>query len=263
MRSVRFFLFLFILPMSVYALYNGNPSLPMMPEEGAFISKEKWLGLKAGYLLDDVYDRKLKREGHPEGGRGKVREFTSFANLGVVTLNFNERVEAFTTLGSLSCKLLQAPHADPSVDYHTQTHFAWGGGGRAIIAYWGDVQLALNAAYLRSDLPLSSLKAGGASYSKKGAKMDYREWQVGIGVSYRGYWLIPYVGIDYSDIRVRVKDLDSISFLFPKEHVTFKERYPTGIFLGLGLSPKKMVSCNAEVRFFNENGVSLSADFKF
>ena len=262
-KRILFILVLF--PIGVYALYNGNPSFPMMPEEGMFISKEKWFGIKAGYEFDNVYVRKLHMEGDTgmDHSSKKVPKYDSLSNFGVVTLNFNQRVELFTTLGAMSCKLSQTPYPDTRVSYHTHTHFTWGIGGRAILAYWGNLQVSINAAYMQADLPLSSLEVNGKSYPKRHLKMDFREWQVGAGASYRVGWFIPYIGVDYSDYRSRIEDLRVLKFLFPKKHVTFKEKYATGMYMGFGLCPDRVFNLNLEVRVINENAVSVSADLKF
>ena len=264
MRVFPSLLSLLLLPLHLVALYNGNPSLPMMPESGAFISKDYWIGVKAGYAFDYVYDRQLHMTGKtPDHSHRKVQKYNSVSNFGVVTLNFNDRVEAFGLLGSMSAELSQHLFENVKVSYDTQTHFAWGAGGRAILAYWGDLQFAINASYVRSDLPLSSLKVNGRSYAKKQAELDFQEWQVGIGASYRCRWFIPYLGVDYSDFRSRIEHLNTIKFLFPKKHVTFKETYPMGLFFGFGLSPARAFNVNVEARLINENAVSVSADFKF
>lgn len=263
-RSLLFFyfLFLYLLPFSAYALYNGNPSFPMMPEEGIWISKDSWLGIKAGYAFDDIYDRKLKMETH-RSFRKKVQKYTSLSHCGVGTFTFNQRVELFSTVGTMSCQLTHTPLSETRVTYHTQTHVTWGVGGRALLAYWGDLQLSINAVYMQANLPLSSLKVNKMSFSHKRTEIDFREWQIGMGISYYFGLLIPYIGVDYSDFRAKVEHLNPLQFLFPKKHVTFKEAYATGIFLGFGLCPHHAFNLNVETRVINENGISVSADFKF
>ncbi|MGC1878729.1 MAG: hypothetical protein WA347_02785 [Rhabdochlamydiaceae bacterium] len=264
MRLLRFLFFFLIVSLNAFALYNGNPSLPMMPEEGTIISKEDWFGLKVGYQLDYVYDRRLRMEHrHVDEERRKVQEYNSLSNQGVVTLNFNDRVEIFGSLGAMQFELSQRPFEDTKVSYHTGSHFAWGVGGRAILAYWGDIQVSVNAAYLQSNPPLSSVEVNDNSYPKKGAEAEFREWQIGAGVSYRWDWFIPYLGFDYSDFRMKIEHLNSLKFLFHRNHVVFKEVYPIGIFLGFGLSPTRGFNINFEARFINENGVSFSGDLKF
>jgi hypothetical protein len=256
--------FFLILPLKGFTLYNGNPSFPMMPEEGLFISKEDWFGIKMGYQFDDVYDRRLRMaHRHVEDQRKKVQKYASISNQGILTFNFNDRAEAFGSLGAMSFELSQRPFEDRKVSYHTQTHFAWGVGGRAILAYWGNLQIAVNAAYLQSNLPLSSVKVNAKSFAKRHLKAEFREWQVGAGFSYRLSWFIPYLGFDYSDFRTKIEHLNSLKVLFHRNHIIFKEIYPLGIFLGFGLSPDRGFNVNFEGRFINENAVSVSADFKF
>jgi hypothetical protein len=264
MRVKHYLFFLSILPIKGFTLYNGNPSFPMMPEEGMFISKEDWFGVKIGYQFDDVYDRRLRMvHRHVDDQRKKVQEYESLSNQGVLTFNFNDRAEIFGTLGAMSFELSQRPFEDTKVSYHTRTHFAWGVGGRVILAYWGNLQIAVNAAYLQSDLPISSVKVNDHSYGKKHAEAEFREWQIGAGVSYRFNGFVPYLGFDYSDFRMKIEHLNSLKFLFHRNHVVFKEVYPLGVFLGFGLSPEKGFNINFEVRFINENAASVSGDFKF
>ncbi len=266
MFSLRFFFFIFFIAIrvSAFALYNGNPSLPMMPETGAFIPRECWFGLKAGYECDFVYDRKLHMDGHHLGHCSRsVPKFESLSNFGVVTFNFNDRVEIFADLGSMSSEISHRPYSNTTISYQTSTHFTWGVGGRAILAYWGDLQLSANATYIATDSPLYSLKVNGESYSTRHAAFDLREWQIGIGISWRFKWIIPYIGADFSDFRARIDHLNSINFLIPGNHITVKDSYPCGIFLGVGLSPTRAMNVNFEARFINENAVAVSADFKF
>lgn len=261
----KFFTFtLLFLSIKGFALYNGNPSLPMMPEVGAFIPKEVWFGIKGGYEFDFVYDRKLRMEGqHLKHCKKSVHTFESLSNFGVLTFNFNDRVELFTTLGEMSFEIKHTPLSQKKITYHTPAHFTWGVGGRAILAYWGDIQVSVNSAYLQSTPTLSSLKVGNQSYSTRHTEFDFTQWQVGMGVSYRVQWFIPYIGFDFSNFRTRIEHLSSIEFLIPDQHVTFKDSYPCGIFLGFGLSPHRAFNVNFEARFINENAISVSADFKF
>ncbi len=264
MHPKRFLFLLLLTPLSLQALYSGNPSMPMMPEEGIFISKEAWFGLKLGYEFDLVYDRKLHMEGqHLEHGSKKVQTYESLANFGVMTLNFNERAEFFATLGALSSHLTHHPFSDTKISYRTHSDPAWGVGGRAILAYWGDIQLSLGASWVQSFPSLSSVEVNGKSFSTRHSQVDFSTWQVEIGASYRVKWFIPYLGIDYCDFRERIDHLDSLKEILPSKHATFKDVYPLGAYLGIGLTPDRAFAMNAEVRFINENAFTLSADFKF
>ncbi len=246
-------LFALLLPLSGFALYNGNPSLPMMPERGVWISKDAWAGLKIGGLVDWVYDCPL--EGHG-------RDYHSLGEWGVLTLNFSDRVELYTTLGTLSCSWHQS-HEGSSIFYKTNSEFAWGVGGRAILAYWGELQLSLNAAYEQASPSLSQLRVDGQSYSISGGSVHFNPWQIGAGISYRWGWLVPYIGVDYLNLTLEAEELRSLAFLIPKERSFFSAPQPWGVFFGFGVGPPVGVNLNLEARILSEYAGSVSADFKF
>ena len=227
---------------SAFALYNGNPSAPMMPESGLFISKEEWFGVKVGYICDYVYDQSLRVEGPQiDHGHKKNKNYYCLSQFGVITANFNDRVEIFGNLGVLSSEIVQDLHSDTKISYRTLNHFAWGVGGRAILAYWGNLQLAANASYVESNPNLSALKVNSNSYSVKGAGLDYNQWQVGIGASYRINWFIPYIGFNYTNFRMRIENLSAIKSLIPSKHVTFKDTLPLRHISWLWTLPRTML----------------------
>lgn len=253
---------LLLAPLSAFALYNGNVSLPMMPQEGVFISKNACFGFKVGYELDWVYDCDLDLDSH-HLSKKQTHDYESLTQFGVLTLNFNDRVELFGNMGSLSCHWNHRVDATHKISYVGDPTWAWGVGGRAILAYWGDLQLGINAAYVQSHPSLSSLKVNGRSYSHKSVKIDLNPWQVGAGVSYRLGSALPYIGIDYLNQTIEVESLKSLAFLLPHERTLFKNKQPLGLFLGVGLGLERGWNVNAEARFINEYGCSVSADFKF
>ena len=256
------FQILIFAPLSAFALYNGNVSLPMMPERGVFISKNACFGFKTGYELDWVYDCDLDLDTH-HLPKKQTHDYASLTQFGVLTLNFNDRVELFGNMGSLSCHWNHRVDATHKISYVGDPSWAWGVGGRAILAYWGDLQLGVNAAYVQSHPSLSSLKVNNQSYSHKHVKIDLNPWQVGAGLSYRFGWFLPYIGIDYLNQTLEVEDLDSLAFLLPRKTTLFKNKHPLGLFLGAGLGPEVGFNINIEARFINEYGCSVSADFKF
>ena len=262
MRLSAWILGSFLAPFSAFALYNGNPSLPMMPEMGVFISKNACFGVKVGYELDWVYDCDLHLDLH-HFSKKQAHHYASLTQFGIATLNFNDRVELFANMGSLSCHWNHRLNSTHQISYVSNQNWAWGVGGRAILAYWGDLQLGVNASYVQSHPSLSSLKVNGQSYDHQRAKIDLNPWQIGAGVSYRFGWFLPYIGMDYINLSIEVEDLDSLAFLIPQEKTFFKNEQPLGLFFGMGVGPEEGFNLNVEARFINENGCSVSADFKF
>jgi len=239
---------------SAFALYNGNVSLPMMPQKGVFISENAVLGFKAGYELDWVYNCHLKL--HTSNlPKNQVHDFNSLTQFAVLTLNFIDRVEIFGNLGSLSCHWNHQVNSTHKISYQADPSWAWSIGGRAILAYWGELQFGVNASYLQSHPSLSSLKVNGESFSHKGSHIHLNPWGIGAGVSYRFCWFLPYIGINYLNQTLEVEDLDSLAFFLPKEKTRFKINQPMGPEVGFNV--------NVEARVINEYGCSVSADFKF
>lgn len=255
----RMLLLFSLLPLSAVALYNDNSSASMMPETGIFIPKEMWFGVKAEYICDYIYDLKLRTKHDSTHFIG----YQSIGNYGTVAVNFNDRAEIFGTFGSLSFDVAEHLSSHEKISYRVNSHFAWGVGGRVILAYWGDLQLGINAGYLKSDPNVSSVKLNGSSQPLTHCTADLTQWQIGVGISYQFDWFVPYGGIDYSKFRLRMNHLDVLKSLIPSKHIIFKGDQPFGLFIGFGISAHRAFSVNVEARFINENAVSASASMKF
>jgi hypothetical protein len=244
-KSFPFFFLLFLFQTGgMHALYNGNPSFPMMPEEGLFFQKEGWLTVKAGYEWDDLFDRKLTVREHKPHLKRTVKDYEGMGNLGVVTLGCNDRVEVYGGAGAMQAEIRYRPHSDIRLKYETGYRFAWMVGGRALLAYWGSTQLGVDAKYFQFDPQIDRLELNGSSINPQGAYYHYREWQVGIGVSHRMKWFIPYAGLKYADVRSKFRHLNAVSWIFPDKHFTMKNKYPMGVFIGCGVSIHSAWHCS-------------------
>jgi hypothetical protein len=241
------------------ALYNGNPSAPMMPEQGIFF-RQSLLSLKAGYAYDAVFSQPLKMHNHHP--HGKIKKYSSHAQFGTVTLGCADRVELYSGLGSMSSSLSQHIKGD-NVHYRTDTHFAWSLGGRTLFAYWDDLQFGISASYLAFSPPIQSISVNAMSEAKKDADLNYRQWQIGAGISYHIWWLYPYIGAQYSNARAKFSHLQSLQFLFPNEEFTLKNKKQYGIMIGCGIAPERGIALNVEARFIDETALTASADIKF
>jgi len=257
--KICFVLFFLCTGQKLVALYFGNPSSPIMPEQGILFNSS-WLSLKAGYAFDNVFDRKLQMQTHHLDA--KDHKYTSRAQWGVLTLGFGDRVEFFSGLGSMRAALSQKIDND-KVHYHSDTHFAWSIGGRTLFAYWGNLQFGLNASYMHFFPPLPVISVDGITYPKDKNQLHYKEWQVGAGISYHFWWLFPYIGVKYSNVTAQFIDLRSLQFLFPKKDFTLENQKHYGLVVGCGLSPERGFAVNVEGRFIDETAFTVSADVKF
>jgi hypothetical protein len=248
---------------NVQALYNGNPALPMLPEQGVFLGKNSWIGLKAGYEWDFVDERNLQLKGNSQGLHRKVRSFDAMGNFGVATFGMADRVEMYGVFGSYSTHTTYRPVSDNEVKFTTDGQFAWEIGGRVILAYWGDLQLGIDAKYFSYSPSIDRLTVNGEHVHESGAGFHYNEWQVGAGVSYRFRYVVPYAGMKYSNVRSKYYHLNAIDEIFPRKHFTLENRYPIGFFLGCGVSLERALDFNAEFRFLDELAVTVAADLRF
>ncbi len=245
------------------ALYNGNPSFPMMPEQGLFSKKDAWITIKAGYEWDGVFDRNLRVHEHRSRLKHEVKDYAAMGNFGSVTLGCNDRVEVYGLFGAEEADIHYRPYSDLRLKFKTRQCFAWTVGGRAILAYWGGTQLGIDAKYFQFNPHIHSLKVNGGAISPEGAFYHYREWQIGLGVSHRIKLVIPYAGLKYSDVRAKFHHLKALSWIFPEKHFTMKNKYPIGIVLGVGLSFDRAVNINCEARLYDETAITVSTDIRF
>ena len=255
-------LFFLLLSWEMEGLYYGNPSSPMMPENGIFFPNAS-LSLKGGYEFDDVFNLKLKMQDYSAFDHKKIKKFSSKEQLGVLTLGLADRIELYSGLGSMSLKMHQNLSEDIKLHYSTDTHFCWTFGGRTIFAYWRDLQFGLAASYLHFSPAIHSISLNSNSINSHHAKMHYRQWQVGAGISYRIDWLFPYIGVKYSNTQAKFFDLDSLELFFPSGNFTVKSKKQLGLIIGCGFSPEKGFSLNAEGRFIDETAFTLSTDVRF
>ncbi len=264
MRALIKLILIALLPYcGVEALYNGNPALPMIPERGLFIGENAWVGLKAGYEWDIVAERNLELKGNSQGLHRKVRTADFLGNFGVATLGIADRVELYGVFGSVSSHTTYRPLSGIETKFKVDSQFAWEIGGRVILAYWGNLQLGIDAKYFSYSPEIDRLTVNHEHVRESGAGFHYNEWQVGAGVSYRFRYVVPYLGMKYSNVRSKFYHLNSIESLFPRKHFTLENKYPIGFFVGCAVVPEKWVDLSAELRFLDEFAFTLSADVRF
>ena len=148
-------------------------------------------------------------------------------NQGIVTLNFIDRVEIYGLFGTIKMDLLQRPLPNVQLEYQTNNHFVWGVGGRAILLYWGEVVLGIDAKYLASPLKIDQIFQNSIPRSASGADFHYSEWQIGLGLAYELEFLVPYVGLTYSYVSAELNHIsedDKFVFTPLKEPITNRDR---------------------------------------
>ncbi|MCI0382186.1 MAG: hypothetical protein L0207_03940 [Chlamydiae bacterium] len=244
----------------VFGLYFSNPLEPDLVDQGFFIPKDFFLGLKAGYQRDMVLDRKLRVKSGVV--KGRVDEFQFLMDQGVITLNFLNRLETYGSLGSMNAFVRHRPHVDHRIrEYQTSDHLTWGVGGRLLLFNWESATFGIDGKYQRGYPHVKWNSIGGEAFST-GARLLYREWQVGFGVSYEIDFLIPYAAFTYSSARATMKKVKP-NMQLGTSRFTMKSREFFGLCLGFSLTPGKYFDINVETQLFSEQGYTLSGNLKF
>ncbi len=262
-RRYAFLLLSYLFMVPGFCLYNGNPALPEIPEEGFVISKESWLSIKAGYQGDIVFERTMKMTTGCDDCHQGISSFESTMNSGTFSMGFMDRVELYGLIGSYQLDMGQNPLSNTHIHYKTDRALGYQGGVRAIVAYWGETKMGVDAKYFVAFPDIHSIHLHGSSVETRGAEIRDQQWQLGIGISHKISFFIPYIGINYLNVNTKVRHLSSLKAIFPKEKFTIKNTYPVGLFFGFSLAADRALSASLEARIFDETAATAAIDFRF
>jgi hypothetical protein len=233
---------------SVQALYNGNPALPRIPEEGFYLAKEAWMAIRIGYEGDYVFNRKMNHH---------VHEFKILENFGTATFTFFDRLDLYASGGSFCAKIRQQD--ETRLEFETNSAPTWKVGSRLILWEYGETYLTFNFGYMQAYSRIKDISQNAVPLERNNAKLFYHEIEGGLGVAHHIDIFIPYLGIEASRAWAKLKNLGAVGI----GHLNIHSRNPVGVFLGCGLSPGCKVILNVEVRLVDEQAISLSGDLRF
>lgn len=254
------FIWVFFLTHSVFALYFGNPSTPLLIEKGCFFATQNKLAVKVGYQRDWVFNRGMKSVSKFSGC---LNEFSYIADQGLLKFNLCNLVELYGSAGAAHFYLAQIPMKGVRNEYETHNQFAWGIGLRSIIYSWEKVTFGGDVKYERSQPTLRWITTNGQPIqSHSGSKLHFHEWQVGLGISYQTGIFYPYLGVKYSNATGRLQHLPA-GFLPNTSHLNMKSRRKFGLALGCSLSNLSRFALTVETRLIDEQAISLAGEVKF
>jgi len=253
---------LFTVPLC--ALYNGNPSLPDMPERGLWAAGDEWWGIKIGYELDSTFSKRVKIKERQSSVKDLFDQYKSSKQLGVFTFNIIDRFEIYGLLGAMKLKMAQRPVQNVRLEYETDSQMIWGIGGRVVLVYWEEVIMGFNARYNAAHLDLDRVIQNGVPRNPHGASMHYHEWQIGASFSREVGRLIPYVGLAYASMSSCLKSLpNSSAFTFNPDEEELQNRNPFILLIGVGMTGGKVLNLNLETRMIGEVSLTVSTDLRF
>jgi major outer membrane protein len=290
MKKMSSFILILLIPMTACALPIGNPWEASIHCDGIFWKsdrcqkkEEKSLSLcdawviRLGYYGDFVFDRHLQidtRESHAQ-----IHEANLRTNAWYFALNFWDKLDFFGTLGtshlSIQSSLSSFGVFDATVDYltlDTDTYLSWSLGIRGTLWQWRCLGLGAEFQYFETRPHLNSASIAGVDvfYFNNNDRLKYREWQVGLGISYRVNIascftaLIPYAGVKWGRCKL---DMDNI--ILP---IIIGQGLPTlfnqendrdwGFAVGLTLLGCSKASITAEARFIAEKAFYINGQIR-
>ena len=201
--------------------------------------------------------------------RGEFEMSAYAARLG---LNITERLNIYVDLGQATDMELSCMIKGENIKYEIEDEFLWGIGGNLLIYRWDNgLEIGGNAAYRQADMTLDKAFVDSAQYdiaALAGVKDgEYKDWHIACELAWKTDYLIPYVGVRYSDVEVdgyfeeggEAKDAQGSN---SSENI--------GAFVGLTITPKlegsprsEQISINLEGRFIDEEAFSVGVNYKF
>lgn len=249
---ISFIYFIFFTSSSVFALYNGSPTLPEMPENALFLPKDSGISLKANYEGDLVLGRNLKASSLAD------LNIHSLFNGAEIAVGFIDRVELYTLLGGFNGNV-SAYQGSSFLKFKIKESFGGEIGVRAIAVFWGETKLGFNAKYFYGWPNLDSLQKG-SNTIKTSATSWQSEWQVAVALSQKFAIFTPYIGANYSRFTLNFSHLPKNLL---SENITIENSSPFGFFIGMGICGEKGVFFDFEARFFDEYALSTALGLRF
>lgn len=295
----KFLLVAALLISPLYALPIGNPmdaslySTGLFWEEGCgkhcsdpcFTWCDAW-SLRLGFYGDYVYNRHMEELNvftWPSSSAGPtlyhtlpVSYFEVTTNAGLITLNLCNRVDVFATLGTSSIIYEATTNSTGGswitdlVEVRTESGFAWSAGGRLTLWNCGCFYCGLEGQYAHSRMPLKDFY-GFPFVSLDKVKLDYSDWQVGLGISYfipvSSVAFIPYAGLKWAGAKGSWSSPDG--WIDRPDHkvkdylFSLKASKHWGWGLGLTMLISEMATVTVEGRWADEKAFSLNGQFRF
>ncbi len=258
------YLFLLFFPFSLFSFYTGNPLSPSMLQRSLFGRPNGLISIGVGYLADFLTDLPLQVEGKPEEINFEYpKNFSMESQMSSASIHLVRRLEIYGYLGTSAEKLGFFPFTGGKMDLKSGTNFSYAVGGKAILLDFHRAVLSLDYAYFC--IPSSSKlrkKLEGIHLPDfitrplGSQKMQWRQWHIAMGTSFRIGPLSPYVGGRYSHAKLKILVSDAPSLRLKGEN-------HWGLFAGLSLMLSHSFFVTGELRWFDETAYSTSAVLAF
>lgn len=240
----------------------GNPCDPCMSWCNA-------ISFRLGFYGDYVFNRHLEIDRNEDNSDLDQTEI--YTNAGMLVVNFWDRVDLFGVVGASNLSLQSNASAFTGTigdifELETDTNFSWSAGARATIWECGCTSLGVEAQYfyMNPDVKRISQAATDSIYPNSLIDAKYREWQLGVGVSHRINFFIPYIALKWSHSQLKFDQAQPGEPL-PTDLTLFncESKKDWGYAIGLSLVDCEKAMVTVEGRFGDEKALYVSGELRF
>lgn len=268
---------------AAYALPVGNPSDASLLCDGLLCEGYcgdlcdpclTWwdaLNVRIGFYGDYVFSNAMEVAGDATG-HPRLDNTQLFTNAALITTNFWDRFDFFTTLGASSFSLnsnasVWGGASSARVRLESETRFSWSVGARGTIWECGCTTFGAEGQYFYTNPRIARIIGGGLDTINpdNGSHAKYREWQLGLGVSHRINIFVPYVAVRWGHSQLVLDDL-----LFDFANVPDSGRFQDcrnsqdwGYVIGVSLIDCEKVSLTVEGRFAGQSAFHVNGQIRF
>lgn len=236
---------------------------------------------RVGFYGDYVFNRHLE----VDQGNTKDRDIEKtelYTNAGYLAVNFWDRIDIFGTLGASNIRIdgnvivfqgtFTAAAGGNRFRIESETDFSWSIGGRGTLYECGCFSFGAETQYFFTRPEMKRITYDDQSSVMQSnysdfAEMKYQEWQFGLGISYRIWNFVPYLGIKYSwadlDLdRALIADINgnaNTTDYFPNADNQFHWGYAVGV----SLVDCEKASLTLEARYPDEKAVYVNGQIRF
>lgn len=272
---------------AAYALPVGNPSEASLLWDGIVFEGYCadpcdpcgcwWdaLSFRVGFYGDYVFERHLKVDGTAPSLRNnsKIDHTTIMTNAGYLALNFWNRFDVFATLGGTHISMeaqdsvfFFAPQFSSSGNFivESNTAFSWSAGARATLWECGCTALGIEGQYFQTRPNLVRAESFGLFDVSPDTRFKHAEWQVGLGVSHRIGFFVPYIAAKWSQERMSFGSdvyTTPAGSAFSVPNLKSYKRW--GYAVGFSLVGCEKLSVSAEGRFGDERALYVNGQIRF
>jgi len=245
---------------SLFSMPMGNPASPQIIEKGVTSDGDFWLGARLGYMHDEVIDRSVDTVDRYRSG---IEEFSSSGDYGILNFTFIDRIGLYGVIGAEHFKLVHNPIATQQDIYRTANHFSWTLGGRAVLFNFSKTVVGLDVQYHSCKPQISSITSNGNAVRPLSiSRINYRQWQVGLGVTHQMDFFYPYFGVCFSNLIADLKHLPP-GYLPAENYFKIRSHSKFGLSFGATISTGQYFMLSIEGRVIDEQEINVSWSMRF